>query len=344
METTSISAFNYHLPKSLIASSPISKRTNSRMLYYPLKDKIFNDLKFDSLLEILDPGDVLIMNNTKVIPARIHMQKETGGHIEILFNKKIDDETIEVIFSSSRPPKHNSLLNINNQNLFKIVSINQKFLILKSISNKDHFSIFRTYGEIPLPKYIKRPVTKEDKDRYQTVYASQEGSVAAPTAGLHFTNSMIEKLIKKGIIIKYITLQISYNTFKPITVLDYLEHDLGSEYIEIEESVLNCITDAKIRNSRVVAVGTTVARTLEFCFANNIKKTFHGYIDLFIYPGFRFQSINCLITNFHLPKSSLLLLVCAFASKEKILNAYDYAVKNKYRFYSYGDSMFLENI
>ena len=343
MGTTSISLFHYDLPSSLIASSPLDQRANSRMLHYNLKGNIYNDYKFNALLELLNAGDLLVMNNTKVIPARIYMQKETGGNIEILFNKKINQKTIEVIFSSSRPPKPDSLLSINKENIFKVIALESKYLILEIIPEKSFFSIFEIHGEIPLPKYIKRPITNNDKEKYQTVYASEQGSVAAPTAGLHFTTDMIKKLIKKGIIIKYITLHITYNTFKPITTDDYLDHDLGSEYIEIEESVFKSIADAKINNSRIIAVGTTVARTLEFCYANNIKKSFCGYVDLFIYPGFIFKAINCLITNFHLPMSSLLLLVCAFASKDKILNAYAYAVKNKYRFYSYGDSMFLEN-
>ena len=343
MRTTSISSFDYNLPNSLIASSPLDKRADSRMLHYNLKGKKYNDYKFSELLELLNAGDLLILNNTKVIPARIYMQKQTGGKIEILFNKKINNKKIEVIFSSSRPPKHNSLLCIKKENLFKVISLNGKYLILETICDESFFSIFQSHGEIPLPKYIKRPVNDHDKEKYQTVYACEEGSVAAPTAGLHFTTDMINKLINKGVVIKHITLHISYNTFKPISVENYLEHELGSEYIEIDESVFKCITDAKISNSRIIAVGTTVARTLEFCYANNIKKSFYGYIDLFIYPGFKFQSINCLITNFHLPMSSLLLLVCAFAGKEKILNVYAYAVKQKYRFYSYGDSMFLEN-
>ena len=343
MGTTSISSFDYNLPNSLIASSPLDKRADSRMLHYNLKGKTYNDYKFSELLELLSAGDLLVMNNTKVIPARIYMQKETGGNIEILFNKKINSKTIEVIFSSSRPPKPDSLLNIKKEHLFKVISINGKYLVLEIIHDESFFSIFQNHGEMPLPKYIKRPVSDYDKEKYQTVYASEEGSIAAPTAGLHFTTEMIKKLINKGVVIKYITLHISYNTFKPIVVENYLDHDLGSEYIEIDESVFKCISDAKMSNSRIIAVGTTVARTLEFCYANNIKKSFYGYINLFIYPGFKFQSINCLITNFHLPMSSLLLLVCAFADKEKILNVYAHAIKKKYRFYSYGDSMFLEN-
>ena len=191
--------------------------------------------------------------------------------------------------------------------------------------------------------YIKRPISNSDRRKYQTVYAKFKGSVAAPTAGLHFTKNMIDKLIEKGVNVEYITLHISYNTFKPIACNDYLKHDIGSEYIGVNEKIFSLINKTKLSGNRIIAVGTTVTRAIEFCYNNNIKKTYEGPADLYIYPGYKFRAINCMITNFHLPKSSLLLLVCAFAGKDKILKAYNFAVNQGYRFYSYGDSMFLEN-
>ena len=193
-----------------------------------------------------------------------------------------------------------------------------------------------------MPQYIKRPLSDNDKKKYQTVYAESKGSVAAPTAGLHFTQDMLKKLISKGVIIKYITLHISYNTFKPITCDSYLDHDIGSEYISVSENLFSSINTARSLRKRVIAVGTTVTRAIEFCYSNKIYQSYDGPVDLFIYPGYKFMAINCMITNFHLPKSSLLLLVSAFAGKDIILEAYNYAVDKNYRFYSYGDSMFLE--
>jgi len=342
MNNTSINSYYYKLPKEQIAERPLDRRDDSKLLHLDLKNNSRYEKHFSDLLDILNPGDLLILNNTRVIPARINAVKETGGKIELLFNRKISKIKCEAIFSSSRPPKLGSKLSINEKPLFIVTNIDNNILTLKATSTVDIFEIYEEYGEVPLPKYIKRLISYEDKKKYQTVYAKLNGSVAAPTAGLHFTNEMIEKLIKKGINIEYITLHISYNTFKPIKSDNYLDHDLGSEYIHVNEKLFSSINKTKESKKRIVAVGTTVTRAIEFCYSNNILESYEGPADLFIYPGYEFLAINCMITNFHLPKSSLLLLVCAFASKDKILDAYNYAVSNKYRFYSYGDSMFLE--
>tara|TARA_B110000444_G_scaffold119826_1_gene112626 strand:- start:992 stop:2023 length:1032 start_codon:yes stop_codon:yes gene_type:complete len=342
--TTLISSYDYDLPDDSIASSPLDQRSDSKLLHYNLKELQYEDQKFSKLIDILKKDDLLIMNNTKVIPARIHLHKDSGGKIEILFNRRINQDSIEVIFSSSRRPIINSYLSIENQRIFKVLDISRKCLILLKVLDDSIFSIFEKYGETPLPKYIKRPPIDSDKNKYQTVYAEHSGSVAAPTAGLHFTKKMIKKILDAGVIIKYLTLHISYNTFKPILVDDYLEHDIGEEYLKIDKSIFSAIEVAKKNGSRIISVGTTVARSLEFCSMNKIKDSYEGPVNMFIYPGHKFTSINCLITNFHLPKSSLLLLVCAFGGKKNIIDAYNYAVKNNYRFYSYGDSMFLENI
>jgi S-adenosylmethionine:tRNA ribosyltransferase-isomerase len=328
----------------LVAKEPIDNRSNSKLLHFNANKEMLTDSKFFSLIEILNAGDLLILNNTKVIPARLYLTKETGGRIELLFNKRINDREFEVIYTSSRPPKTKTFLDFKNKYKFYINDIKKNYLILKNMSNKDIYEIFDEIGEIPLPKYIKRPASGNDIKKYQTTYAIHGGSVAAPTAGLHFTKEMIKKLLKKGVIIEYLTLHISYNTFKPIMDDDYLNHDIGYEYFEINKSIFDEIKKAKKKNKRVIAVGTTVTRVLEYCHLNNIDCTYKGETNLFIYPGHDFKSINCLITNFHLPKSSLLLLVCSFIGRERILNLYQHAINNKYRFYSYGDSMFLENI
>ena len=201
--TTLISSYDYDLPDDLIASSPLDERSDSRLLHYNLKESHYDDQKFPKLLDILDKGDLLIMNNTKVIPARINLYKDSGGKIEILFNRRINQDSIEVIFSSSRRPIVNSYLIIDNKKLFKVLDINKKCLVLLKLSDNNIFSIFKKYGEIPLPKYIKRPPLDSDKDKYQTVYAEHNGSVAAPTAGLHFTKDMIDRILDAGVIIKY---------------------------------------------------------------------------------------------------------------------------------------------
>ena len=343
MKDTSIKSYDYNLPIEQIAKKPLNDRECSKLLHIDLANKKTNERHFSNLLEILSKGDLLILNNTRVIPARIYMMKDTGGKIEILFHKKLTNKKCEVIFSSSRSPKINSSLKINGNSVFQILEIKGNTLILECKSSDNIFEIFEKHGEVPLPKYIKRPVTDDDKDQYQTVYAKLNGSVAAPTAGLHFTDQMIDELINKGITIKFVTLHISYNTFKPISCDSFIDHDIGSEYIKINEDLFTIIEKTKKSGKRIIAVGTTVMRAIEFCYTKNIKESYEGPADLFIYPGYKFKAINCMITNFHLPKSSLLLLVCAFAGKDIILQAYNFAVKKKYRFYSFGDSMFLEN-
>jgi len=342
MNNTSIHLYDYNLPKEQIASEPLDQREHSKLLHLTQNSSRLYERKFYDLLEVLNPGDLLILNNTRVIPARIYMQKDTGGKIEILFHRKISNDICEAVFSSSRPPKINATLTLGGNTIFKILSLTKNILTLQSIGQMSIFELYEKYGEVPLPKYIKRSASNSDKNKYQTVYAESNGSVAAPTAGLHFSDCMIKELINKGINIKFITLHISYNTFKPITSESYLDHEIGSEYINIEDDIFKLINETKKLKKRVIAVGTTVTRAIEFCYKNNIQESYDGPADLFIYPGYNFIAVDCIITNFHLPKSSLLLLVCAFFGKDRILDAYNFAVKNNYRFYSYGDCMFLE--
>lgn len=344
MNIHKLTEFNYNLPTDRIASKPLDIRSESKLMNYKLINGTHSDDKFSDIFKILKKGDLLIMNNTKVIPARMYLKKETGGKIEILFDTLLKKNNFKVIFSASRPPKIGSKLYFNKEEYFEVDEIQQNYLILKNKSKKPIFKIFENLGEIPLPKYIKRPPSDVDGNKYQTVYAEHDGSVAAPTAGLHFTKEIIHELLENGIKIKFLTLHITYNTFKSISHDDYTKHDIGKEYCNINKSVFEEIDIAKKTKKRIIAVGTTVARSLEFCFLNKINNSYEGYVDLFIYPGHKFKVINALLTNFHLPKSSLLLLVCAFAGTKNILSSYQYAIANKYRFYSYGDSMFLDNI
>mgnify|MGYP001241040194 FL=1 len=341
MNFCSIDDYNFELPSSLIANFPRENRSDSRLLHFDNRAGRASHKIFSNICDLVDCGDVIILNDTKVIPARMTLRKNTGGAIEILFIKNEGSNTFRAIYKSSRSPKLESIL--QNKNLkFQVLEVKENTILLLNLNHLDILDIFNSYGEIPLPKYIKRESTMEDREKYQTVYANKAGSIAAPTAGLHFTEDIIQTLKKKGVIIEYITLHISYNTFKPITVKNYLDHAIGSEQFSVHETTFDAIEAAKCSNNRVIAVGTTVTRVLEHCYKHSIKKSYEGDTDLFIYPGFEFKAINCLITNFHLPKSSLILLVSAFLGRSEILSLYKTAIDNKYKFYSYGDSMFLD--
>tara|TARA_B100000029_G_C17562352_1_gene953821 strand:+ start:504 stop:1535 length:1032 start_codon:yes stop_codon:yes gene_type:complete len=341
MPNTSINDFDYELPTKLIAKEPNLSRQNSKLLYLNTKDNTVKDKKFRDVVDFFNKGDILILNNTKVIPGRMILKKTTGGKVEILYSKIISEDIFEAIYSASRPLQVGTKLLFNKKVLFTIINVEANIIKLEKKLNISIFSIIKKYGMIPLPKYIKRIPNKKDYVRYQTVYAKHEGSVAAPTAGLHFTNDIISRLKKQGVIIEYITLHISYNTFKPIKEENYKKHKIGSEYCKVTKSLIKKIKIAKEKRKKVIAVGTTVARTIEHYASLNISSDFSGYVDLFITPGFKFKMINNLITNFHLPKSTLLLLVCAFAGRENILRSYKHAINNNYRFYSYGDCMYI---
>ena len=341
MNNFSISEFDYYLPLNQIAYKPLLKRDNSKLMYLDTTSKTFKDKKFSDITDFIKKGDLVILNNTKVIPGRMFLRKETGGRVEILFHRLISSNSFEAIFTSSKPLKLNSKLFYDDKNYFTIKSINKNYMTLCQELDKPVMNIFKNLGIIPLPKYIKRMTSSTDKERYQTIYAREEGSVAAPTAGLHFTQEIINKLISKGVNIEYLTLHITYNTFKPITKSNYTQHNIGKEFFIINKPLLNSINMTKKKGNRVIAIGTTVVRAIEYCFSKNISDAFNGYVDLFIYPGYKFKIIDSLLTNFHLPKSSLLLLVCAFAGKNRVLSAYNDAVFKNYRFYSYGDCMFI---
>ncbi len=340
MNFCSINDYNFELPTDLIANFPKKNRSDSKLLYYDNKSDRYSHKTFCDMCDFVNCGDVIILNDTKVIPARMNLKKSSGGIIEILFMKSESDKVFRAIYKSSRPPKIDSIITSNNLK-FQVSEVKENNLLLKNLNSLSILEILDKYGDIPLPKYIKRESTMLDREKYQTVYANKEGSVAAPTAGLHFTEDIIDKLKNKGVKIEYITLHISYNTFKPITSENYLNHDIGYEQFSVNKGTFDIIEKAKSTKNKVIAVGTTVTRVLEHCYQNNIKKTFSGETDLFIYPGFEFKAINCMITNFHLPKSSLLLLVSAFIGRQCILSLYKMAIDKKYKFYSYGDSMFL---
>ena len=335
-----ISLFDYNLPKELIAFYPSQKREESNMLvYFKKEDKIIHT-KFKNFPEFVSANDVIIANNVKVIPARIFGKKTTGGKVEIFLIRKIKDNIWESLIKASKPPKINSKILLNDISYCTIKDkIENKYIVEFS---KDF--ILEKYGKVPLPPYIKREKETLDITRYQTVFADEnkKGAVAAPTAGLHFTQEIIGKLKEKGVEIGFITLYVSYATFQPVRVENIEEHKMHYEDYEIPEETEKLINSSIDKGKNILAVGTTVVRALEDNFLKFNKITAGHYsTNLFIYPGFKFKVVKKLLTNFHLPKSTLLMLVCAFAGREKILKCYEEAIKKGYRFFSYGDCMLI---
>lgn len=334
----------YELPEHLIAYYPPKERRSSRLLVIDRKTQnLYFHSKFTEILNYFYKGDLLILNNTKVFPARLKGKKITGGEVEVLLFQKpygYRFETLALI--KGKRIKKGTHIWIENQIEIKVLEKLEggKFLIVLETKNHPLERVIYQYGKAPLPPYIKREPEEEDLERYQTVYAEKEGSIAAPTAGFHFDKELLEELKNKEVIIKYITLHIGYGTFAPIKVRDIRKHNIEPEYIEIEEEVTEEIKKTLLEKRRIIAVGTTVVRTLEFIAQKGLVP-YKGLCDLYIYPGFQFQVVSAMITNFHLPQSSLLLLVCAFAGKELIFKAYKEAINRGYRFYSYGDATFI---
>ena len=333
-----LSDFDFDLPKSLIAQYPSSNRTDSRLLV--LKD-IFIDSTFSQLGDFLRPHDLLVLNDTKVIPARLFGHKDSGGKVEVLVERLINDHEALVMIKSSRSPKIGSYVVLENKSHFKIC--NKKDGIYKVDFESDSIlNVLNKIGHIPLPPYINRDDSKEDQNRYQTVYAKNDGAVAAPTAGLHFDEMLLSNLENQGISHTFVTLHVGAGTFQPVKVEDIESHKMHSEYYEISSETIDKIEQAKALGGRIIAVGTTAVRTLESATVNGKLKNQKEDTDIFIYPGFKFQIVDAMITNFHLPKSSLLMLVSAFIGYEEMFETYRHAIKEQYRFFSYGDAMFLE--
>ena len=339
-----INEFDYNLPEEYIAQTPISNRSESKLLVLDRKTGEIEHSVFKNIIDYLKPGDVLVLNDTKVIPARLIGQKEdTKATIEILLLKNIENDVWECL---SRPQKR---LHIGTVISFgdgllkaKVINILEDGIVhVDLIYDGILYEILDKLGEMPLPPYIHEKL--KDRDRYQTVYAKIEGSAAAPTAGLHFTNELLKKLEDNGIIITFVTLHVGLGTFRPVQEENILDHKMHSEYFEMSKETADILNLAKKEGRRIISVGTTSCRTLETIMTKyNEFKEVSGNTDIFIYPGYEFKAIDGLITNFHLPKSTLVMLVSAFATKEIILNAYQAAINNNYRFFSFGDAMFIK--
>jgi len=349
----SITDYNYDLPTELIAQKPVKKRDQSKLLFLNRKTGSLSHHKFYELFDLLLPTDVLVVNNTEVVPGRLLGKKDTGGKAEVLildyskaYNKKGNNTFVyECLIKASKRPKEGTTIFFDQGLKAEVINSRNGLYSVKFTCKGDFEGLLYRIGKVPLPPYIRRDkddIACDDKKSYQTVYASQKGAIAAPTAGLHFTKKFIEKLRLKNIKIVEITLHVGYGTFLPVRVSDIRDHMIHSEWCTIPEKSAETINNAKANGSRIIAVGTTCVRSLEYLSDTNgniISNS--GNCDLFIYPGYRFKVTDAMITNFHLPKSTLLMLVSAFAGRENILNAYREAIKERYRFFSYGDAMFI---
>ena len=330
------SSFDYELPEELIAKYPAVPRHSARLMVVKRNDGTILHDTFLNLPDYLDEGDLLVFNNTKVLPARLYGKKETGGKVEILLTDRIKGDLWKA-FIGGKKIKPGLRIKVADDFEVEVTEHISEGLFYVRLIGKDTLKLLDRYGKIPIPPYLKREEEPLDKVYYQTIFAKEEGSVASPTASLHFSEELMEKLNKKGIRHTFITLHVSYGTFKPITAEEIEQHRVDPEYVKVPEETINAIRETKERGKRVVCVGTTVVRALE----TKPLEPYEGWTDLYIMPGFKFSVTDAMITNFHLPRSSLLVLVCAFGGKDLILEAYRTAVERRYRFYSYGDGMLI---
>ncbi len=339
------SDFYFALPQEQIAQDPLADRASSRLLVLDKKTGAYEHTVFRRIVDYIKPGDCLVLNNTRVLPARLFGQKEdTKATIEVLLLKRRDKDVWETLVKPGKKARIGAKI-VFGDGLLKgeVIDIVEEGNRLIRFSYEGIFEeILDALGQVPLPPYITQEL--QDKNRYQTVYAKHDGSAAAPTAGLHFTPQHLEEIEQSGVAIAEVTLHVGLGTFRPVKVDNVLEHHMHSEFYQIEEAAANTINETKQRGGRIICVGTTSCRTIESAAENGLVKAGSGWTDIFIYPGYEFQVLDCLITNFHLPESTLLMLVSALAGRESVLAAYEEAVKEGYRFFSFGDAMFLTDL
>jgi S-adenosylmethionine:tRNA ribosyltransferase-isomerase len=341
-----LSDFHFDLPENLIARYPTEKRSSSRLMHLNGNTGDVAHKKFTDIVDLVDEGDLLIFNNTRVIPARMFGQKASGGKIEVLVERLIDKNTVLAHIRASKSPKVGAELILEGKAEATMVARHGALFELKFKGDKSILSILDDIGHMPLPPYIDRPDENSDRERYQTVYNEKPGAVAAPTAGLHFDDALLEQIKAKGVELAFVTLHVGAGTFQPVKVDEIADHIMHAEYVEVPDEVVAQIKKTKAAGGRIVAVGTTSVRSLESAAKSAQEKgteltAFYGDTDIFITPGYEFQLVDALLTNFHLSESTLLMLVSAFSGYDHIMNAYQHAINEKYRFFSYGDAMFL---
>lgn len=337
--------FDFYLPQTLIAQHPTPNRTASRLLELSGKSGELADKQFTDLPQLLHPGDCLIFNDTRVIKARMFGHKATGGAIEILVERITASQEAWAHIKASRAPTPGSLIQLGSRDISfeaEVLGRDDDLFHLRFLNKQNVFEILEKIGHLPLPPYITHNADAEDETRYQTVYAKHAGAVAAPTAGLHFDKQMLTALQAMGVNIAFVTLHVGAGTFQPVRVENIAEHKMHSEWFTVPQATVDCITQAKQTSKSVIAVGTTSLRALESAARNGPLAATSGETDIFITPGYQFRVIDKLITNFHLPKSTLLMLVSAFAGMENIRHAYQHAIQQQYRFFSYGDAMLID--
>ncbi len=337
------SDFDYELPPEMIAQHPLPQRSASRLLYIPPNESEFEDRLFSELPSLLQAGDLLVFNDSRVFPARLYGQKTSGGQIEILIERLLGPHRALAHIRASKAPKPGSKLILLDEVQAEVTARRHDLFELEFHCTEPLLSYLQRVGQIPLPPYITRVADTADRERYQTVYARNAGAVAAPTAGLHFDEPIFTALQNRGVEWVYVTLHVGAGTFQPVRTDKIQEHRMHSEYAEVTADVCQRIKETSARGGRIVAVGTTVVRSLESAAADGELKPFADETRLFITPGYRFKTIDMLVTNFHLPRSSLLMLVSAFGGYERVMSAYQHAVRQRYRFFSYGDAMLLHN-
>lgn len=336
-----LSDFEYELPPELIARYPLEKRSASRLMCLNKTTGEIQHRQFTDLIDLISPNDLLVCNNTQVISARLLGHKASGGKIEVLVERILDQHRILAHVRASKSPKPQSLLLFDKDVTFEVIQRVNELYELCCLDNRPVLEVVEDIGQIPLPPYFQRSPDAHDKERYQTIYAEHKGSVAAPTAGLHFDHALLNQLKAKGVEMAYVTLHIGAGTFAPVRVDNIKEHRMHAEYINVSNNVCEQIKKTKARGGRVIAVGTTSARSLETASASSTIKPFSGDTSIFIYPGIKFNCVDALITNLHLPGSTLLMLVSALGGYDHIKQAYKAAVEQRYRFFSYGDAMLI---
>lgn len=340
-----LSDFSFELPECLIAKYPAEKRRASRLLCLSGNTGKVRDMQFAQMLSLVEPGDLLVFNNTRVIPARLKGKKNTGGQIEVLVERILDNNEVLAHVRASKAPKAGTQLVLESSVPVVVVGRQGALFVLRFDTPMPVLSVLEKYGHMPLPPYIDRADENSDKERYQTVYNQKPGAVAAPTAGLHFDEDMLTALREKGVNLAFVTLHVGAGTFQPVRVENIHEHVMHSEYADVPDEVVQAVLTTKQAGKRVIAVGTTSVRSLEsaaLASENALIAPFCADTDIFIYPGFNFQVVDAMFTNFHLPESTLMMLISAFAGRENVMKAYEHAIAEKYRFFSYGDSMFIE--
>ncbi len=335
--------FHYLLPDSLIAHAPARERQGSRLLTLDGPSGAVAHRRFADIVQLVQPGDLMVFNDTRVIPARLHGHKASGGRVEVLVERVVDRDRVLAHVRASKSPKPDSLLALEGVGEVAVLGRQGELFELRFRPGEDEtvVDLLDRHGHMPLPPYIEREDTESDRERYQTVYARKPGAVAAPTAGLHFDDDILDRLKAKGVVLAWVTLHVGAGTFQPVRADDIRDHHMHSEWLSVSEEVCRQVAETRARGGRVVAVGTTSVRCLETAAATGEIAPYEGETDIFIYPGYEFRVVDALVTNFHLPESTLLMLVSAFAGYRHIMAAYEAAVAERYRFFSYGDAMFL---